>query len=352
MSVYLDHHAATPLSRAAADAMEGARDVAWANPSSPHGAGREARRLVERAREQVAAAVGATPNEVIFVSGGTEACAMGVRLAVASGRALTTTDIEHPAVRESMSEAGARTDLRRRPPEPEEALVAQWINHETGLIMPVEDWCAQAALSVLDATQALGKRPISWAELGADAIALASHKVGGPSGAGALILAREHVGDGLAGARGGGQERGRRPGTPGVEAIVGFGAACASVGARLAAMPRVRTLRDRLREGLVALGAVDNGGPEVADTAVNISVRGGQGPALVAAFDLEGIAIAAGPACSSGVAEPSRTVAALYPEEPWRATGALRLTLGPETTREDIDATLAAADRIFARLAR
>ena len=319
--IYLDHHAATPVSPEVRAAMDAARDRAWANASSAHRFGREARALLEDARAAVAEAIGAEPASVVFTSTGTEACHVG--LAGFRGlRRVVMSPLEHPAVAENCAALGLpvhRFEMTGGRPPPAEALglregdllAVTWVNHETGTILPVEDYCRAAreagASSFVDGIQALGKVPVNVRALGADAVAFAAQKVGGPTGAAALFVRRGAPHDSPL--LGGPQERGRRPGTPDVERFVGFGAAAKAIPGRLAAMPRVAALRDRLEAGLLALGAEVNGreGPRAA-TVTDVSFRGRRGPVLVAALDLAGVACSHGSACSSGLDEPSKVL--------------------------------------------
>lgn len=350
--------------------MRQALEEAWANPSSVHAAGRRARALLEGARERIAAAIGAEPADVVLTSGGTEACNLGVRGLFAGG-ALVTTEIEHPAVARAVErmarERGAQVTrlavLRGVPPDPADVAVAasagglaavQWINHETGTRFPVERYaeaCQRVGARVfVDATQALGKVPIDVRALGADALAIASHKAGGPAGAGALWVRRGVDVDAVL--SGGAQERGRRPGSPDLLACVGFGAACTVIGQRLETQPRLAALRDRWEVAVRTLGGVINASdaPRVA-TVVSASFRDRRGDDLVAAMDLEGVCVSSGAACSSGLSEPSAVLRAMYPDEPWRATGALRSSFGPETTETDVEFAAAALGRVLARRA-
>jgi cysteine desulfurase len=372
--IYLDHHAATPVCAAARAAMDAALPTAWANPSSVHASGRAARALLERARQQIADALGAEQSaDVVLASGGTEACNLGVRgLAGLPGGHVITTDIEHPAVARAIdwlaAEAGMRVTKLAVPagapfhPEqliaaltPETRLVAlQWINHETGTVLPIAEYaraCRAAGVPLfVDATQAAGKLPIDVRALGADLVALASHKLGGPAGAGALFVRRGlPLGPLLLG---GGQERGRRAGSPDVLSAVGFGAACASLDERLAHQPRLGRLRSQVELGLERLGGMINGGSGPrAPTVANASFAGRRGAELVAALDLEGVCAASGAACSSGLSEPSPVLLAMHPGETWRASAALRLSFGPETTEEEAENALAALARVLARRA-
>jgi len=381
--IYLDHHAATPLCGAARRAMAEAADVAWANPASVHGAGRKARALLERARAQIAAAIGAQPAELVLTSGGTEACNLGVFgvLGVSAGADardergghLLTTAIEHPAVAKALArcaaECGAElsalavhdgiapdpaalsTALR-----PDTRLVAlQWINHETGSVLPVAEYAAVCRAAhvplFVDATQALGKLPCDVAAIGADVVAFAAHKLGGPSGAGALWVRRGCALEPRL--EGGAQEHGLRAGTPDVSSAVGFGAACAALGERLAAQPRLQALQARADLALRTLGAALNGsGGTRVGTVSNASFAGARGDELVAALDLEGVEVSSGAACSSGLSAPSPVLRAMYPEQAWRAESALRLSFGPETTESELENALEVLAKVLPRVRR
>ncbi len=376
-NVYLDHHASTPLASGVLDAMHASEPDAWANASSVHAAGRRARALLDDARHAVADAVGAQPADVVLTSGGTEAVCAAILGAFAPGEVpahLVTSAVEHPAVAESVARLAARgaavTTLalpHGAPPDadalaaalrPDTALVAlQWVNHETGVTLPVASYAevcrARGVPLVVDAAQAVGKLPADVAALGVSALAWSASKIGGPHGAGALWLARDRMQWPLL--AGGGQERGRRPGTPDVRAAVGFGAASRRLTARLSAMPRIAVLRDRLEAGLRARGAVVNGiGPGATRVATvsHVAFEGLRGDVLVAALDLEGVCVSSGAACASGLPAPSPGVRAMHPEARWRAEGALRFSLGPETTDADVDTALAALDRVLARVGR
>jgi len=365
--IYLDHHAAAPTPDSVRLAMEEAAALAWANPSSTHAAGRASRQLLEAARERVAESICATAADVVLTGGGTEACNLGIRGLATGCSRLVTSDVEHPAVAQSINrlkgdglEVTWLRVLEGRPPSPDElarhlgpqTLVAiQWVNHETGTILPIDRYAEacrehQARLFV-DATQALGKLPIDVGALGADAVALAAQKIGGPAGAGACWIRRgldfEPVLDG------GSQERGRRPGTPDTLSMVGFGAACRLIETRLAQQPRVAALRDQIEKSLIARGAVPNAGPPQTATVSNLSFPRWQGPLLVAALDLEGVCLSTGAACSSGLQEPSAVIRAMYPDEQWRAGSAVRISLGMETSQRDIELAIASFERVLAR---
>jgi len=370
--IYLDHHAATPLSEAARRAMHEAEPRAFANPSSVHAAGRAARALLERSREQVAAAIAAEAADVVLTSGGTEACNLGVLgMHVPRGAHVVTTALEHPAVERAVAQlvrtrevtvttlsaldgVAPSAEALAAALTPHTVLCAvQWINHETGTELPVQAYarvCRAASVPCfVDATQAAGKRAIEVAALGADALALASHKLGGPAGAGALWVRRGVELDPRL--VGGAQERGRRAGTPDVLCAVGFGAACAELGERLQAQTRLAALAAHVEAGLARLGGTPNGvgGPRVA-TARNASFAGVRGDELVAALDLEGVCASSGAACSSGLQAPSPVLAAMYPAQAWRAGSALRLSFGPETTEGEAQSALDALQRVLGRM--
>ncbi|MFW6023708.1 MAG: cysteine desulfurase family protein, partial [Myxococcota bacterium] len=330
--------------------------------------GRRARAHLETARDRVASALGARSADVVLTAGGTEACNLGVLGLGRNADRVVTTDIEHPAVAravERLGEAGA-TVVRLPVPAgvapPPEALAAQvrpgtvvavqWVNHETGTVLPVAEYARvcieREALLFVDATQAFGKLAVDVASLGAHAVAVAAHKMGGPAAAGAVWVRRDlDLEPVLAG---GAQERGRRPGTLDVVAQAGFGAACEALPDRLGAMARLGAWRERLEGFLRARGAVPNGaaGHRV-PTVTNVSAPGWKSEVLVAALDLEGLCAASGAACSSGLAEASPVVAAMHPEEAWRAASALRLSLGPEVDEADVEHAEQVLERVLRR---
>ncbi len=365
--IYLDHHAAAPPPDSVWRAMEAAAPVAWANPSSTHAAGRTSRQLLEAAREDVARSIGAAAADLVLTGGGTEACNLGIR-GLATGRArVVTSAVEHPAVAESVRRLGtegreviALSVVEGRPPSldelaphlgPDTLVAIQWVNHETGTVFPVHEYAEacreRRARLFIDATQALGKLRVDVGALGADAVAIAAQKIGGPAGAGACWVRRgldlEPVLDG------GSQERGRRPGTPDTLSMVGFGAACRLTEERLTDQPRVNQLRDRIEARLVQLGGVRNGGGRRTGTVSNLSFRSWKGPLLVAALDMEGLCLSTGAACSSGLQEPSAVIRAMYPDEQWRAGSAVRISLGMETTTADIETASQAFRQVLAR---
>ena len=382
--LYADHHATTPVFPEVVDAM-----APWAafsgNPSSVHAAGRAAREAVEKARADVAEAIGGRPEEVVFTSGGTESDNLAVRGAAIPARDLdpTRTRIlftatEHPAVREAARtlvslgfEAAelpvdgdglpVREALESRLDGKAALVSALLANNETGVVngeLPRLAMRARAAgvLAHTDAVQAIGKIPVDAASLGVDLLSLTAHKFGGPKGAGALWVRKGTRLSALA--AGGGQEKGRRAGTENVAAIVGLGVAIKlAVSRRASESARLGALRDRFEEGLhaavpgIKLNGTSRGGVLRLPTATSAVFPGVSGEILLAALDLEGIAASSGSACASGTTKPSSVLLAmgLSPEE---ARGTLRFSFGWTTRPEEIDRLLAVVPRLWARAAR
>lgn len=362
---YLDYNATAPLRPEARAAMIAALDVVG-NPSSVHAEGRGARKLVESARAEVAALVGAKPEEVVFTSGATEANA----LAMAQGwRQIVVAAHEHPSVLEAARASGAAlselpvradglADLRPIGDRAafgwtDRCLVSlQLANAETGVIQPVAAVVAcRPAHGVVhcDATQAAGRMPIDMHALGVDLMSVSAHKLGGPKGVGALVVRGGlELRPLLAG---GGQERRRRGGTENVAAIAGFGAAAAAARRDLAGIARLALLRDRLeREALrITPAAVVLGrdAPRLANTTC-IAHPGQSAETTVIRLDLDGIAVSAGSACASGKVGSSHVLAAMG-IAPRLAGSAIRVSIGHATTDRDIDAFLAAWGRIASR---
>jgi cysteine desulfurase len=368
--VYLDWNATTPLRREAREAMSAAWDVCG-NPSSVHAEGRKARRLVENARLGIAGAVGAVPRNVVFTSGGTEANALTLAPGFwrGSGRPverLVASAIEHPSVlsggrfaAEAIAMVGVgnsglidlvqlRAALNSGPP----ALVSVMLaNNETGALQPVKEVAeivhAAGSLLHVDAIQAFGKMQFDINRMGADLVTLSAHKIGGPKGVGALVLA-----EGLSGLepllRGGGQEKGRRAGTENVAGIAGFGAAAeAAISALEVNAAHLEGLRDRLESGLRETSGVivfSDGVPRLPNTTL-FTVPGLKAETAVIGFDLEGIAVSSGSACSSGKVQPSHVLNAMG-FSAGVAQGAVRLSLGWSTTSADIDRCLEAWRRL------
>jgi cysteine desulfurase len=361
---YLDHNAITPARPEALAAAERALR-AYGNPSSIHAAGREARDLLDRAREQVARALGVAPRDLVFTSGATEAAALAVRgalLAAPEGRTgVVVTAIEHPCVLDlarDLARGGTPVQvvpvdgdgvvdlevLRAAVSEETAVVCCMLANNETGVLQPVRDAAALArsagARFFCDAVQGVGKVPVDVPALGADLVALTGQKFGGVRGAGALWIA---PGVRLEPLLGGHQERGRRAGTENLPGIAALGAGIEAAVASLAAEgPRIRVLRDRLEQGLrgAVPGARVNGGraPRLPGT-LSVTFPGADGEALLVALDLEGICASAGAACTSGSSKPSHVLSAmgLSPDE---ARGTLRLSLGWPSAAGDVDHAL------------
>jgi cysteine desulfurase len=369
---YLDHNAITPMRPEAKAAVAAALDV-FGNPASVHAAGRAARDLLDRARAQVAAALGAQPSEIVFTSGATESAALAIRGALGAapaGRdALVVTAVEHPCVLDlaaAIRAEGGRVAVVAVDRDGVPDLVAlraaitvrtalacaMLANNETGVLLPVREIAASArergALFFCDATQAVGKIEVDVRTLGADLVALTGQKLGGPRGAGVLWV---KSGVRLAPLLGGSQERGRRAGTENLPGIAGLGAAIeAAVAQRAGEERRIRALRDGLEAGLLAAipGARVNGAgaPRLPNT-LSLTLPGADAEALLIALDLEGICASAGSACHSGSTKPSGVLTAMG-LTPGEARGTLRLSLGWPSTDADVDRAL----EVIPRLAR
>lgn len=356
--VYLDWNATAPLEPAVREAMLPWLGSRFGNASSRHEYGRQARAAVDEARAQVAAAVGAHATEVIFTSGGTEANNLFVKGAAGLMKPglIAISAIEHPCVREpakqlrradwtlreiAVDRAGLvkRTDwlavLAAKP-----VLVSVMLaNNETGVLQDVATLAREAkevgAWFHTDAVQALGKIGVDFRALGVNAMTLSAHKVGGPLGAGALVVdKRLELAPLLAG---GGQERGLRSGTENVAAIVGFGVACELAAARVSGENgRLCGLRDALEAGLAAHGMriFSAGAPRLPNT-VFFAADGVDGETLVARLDRAGFACASGSACSSANPEPSHTLMAMGVERE-TARGAVRVSLGRDTQERHV----------------
>ena len=364
--VYLDWNATTPLRPEARQAMSAAWEVAG-NPSSVHAEGRQARRLVEDARAAVSAAVGARPQDVVFTSGGTEANALALTPGLRRGageplRRLLVSAIEHtsvlsggrflPEAIETIRVTGSGLIdidyLRRLLSVGQPALVSVMLaNNETGALQPVGEVAdivhEAGGLLHVDAIQALGKIPFDIKVMKADLVTLSAHKIGGPKGVGALVLAEDAQGlEPLL--RGGGQELGRRAGTENVAGIAAFGAAVRAAMASLEGdAARLRGLRDRLEAGLKQtpdMIVFSEEVPRLPNTTL-FTVPGLKAETAVIGFDLGGIAVSSGSACSSGKVQPSHVLEAMGVGKEL-AQGAVRLSLGWSTTETDIDLALQA----------
>jgi cysteine desulfurase len=368
---YLDHNATAPLRPEARDALLAALDVAG-NASSVHAEGRRARALIEDAREQVAALVNASPAEVVFTSGATEAnnwvMAAGWDTVIVSG-------IEHDSVlaparacRARLITVPASTDGTVDVAAVAEQVLAaangfgrgvitlQLANNETGALQPVAETAAVARAHGLfvhtDAVQAVGRIAVDVTALGIDALSLSSHKIGGPKGVGALVI-REGVWLSPF-IVGGGQERRRRAGTENVAAIAGFGAAAAAARQDLERIGRIRALRDRLeREALriAPQAVVISGGTARLPNTTCLALPGQAADTLVINFDLTGLAVSAGAACSSGKVGQSHVLTAMgIPPDVARA--AIRISLGWNSREAAVDAFLRAWTEIEGSAAR
>ena len=369
---YLDYNATAPLRPEVREAIGDALHL-YGNPSSVHEEGRAARGAIEAARIKVAKLVGASPEDVIFTSGGTEANALA--LAAQGGQAwhCYLSAVEHPSVL-----AGGRfyretttiipvmkdgvVDLAVLARELERHHLGGWkpfvslmvANNETGAVQPVAEAAAivhqAGGLLHSDAIQAAGKVALDMDRLGADMLSLSAHKIGGPKGVGALVLKPGVSVEPLL--KGGGQERRRRAGTENVAGIVGFGVAVELAAADLAKADAIRALRDALEAGVVAIAPdamILSGSVERLPNTSCIAVPGAKAETLVIGLDLAGVSVSAGSACSSGKVEASHVLNAmgLAPE---LAQGAIRVSLGIGTTSHDIERFLGAFGELIKRL--
>jgi cysteine desulfurase len=374
--IYFDFNATAPLCPEARSAMLAALEVCG-NPSSVHAEGRITRRIVELAREQVAALVGAEARNVVFTAGGTEANALALSPANGCERLLVSA-IEHPSVLaggrfapENVEKIAVTADgrgdleaLRKALTQGPKSLVSIMLaNNETGVVQPVSEAARlvreSGGLLHVDAVQGAGRIPCDINVLGADFLSVSAHKIGGPKGCGALIKRSEALAlDPLI--RGGGQERGARAGTENVAGIAGMGAAAAAATAPTASSSDptasgyarlytpVAALRARLETGLKAASSevvVFGSERERLPNTTLFSVPGLKAETAVIAFDLEGVAVSSGAACSSGKVQPSHVLAAMgVPADLTR--GAVRVSLGPTTTESEVDCFLEAWNRV------
>lgn len=359
-AVYLDANATTPLSREVMAEMMPALADFFANPSSVHKPGQDARALVDKARERCARALGCAPGEIVFTSGGTESDA----LAVLGGRPsrVVTTAVEHPAVLGACASVGScvRVPVSRSGELDLAALKAALpgaslcsvmaANNETGVIFPLREvaaLCRNAGVPLhVDAVQAAGKLPFDFPW---DLLSISAHKIEGPKGAGLLAIRR---GVKVAAVQAGGhQERGRRAGTENVAGIVGLGAALERAESKRAEIePRVRALRDRLEAAALQIPGAHVAGAVASRlyNTLNVAFEGCDGETLLAALDLEGISVSTGSACSAGSLEPSPVLLAMgYPPE--LARGALRFSLWSGNTDAEIDRVCDILPQVVAR---
>ena len=384
--VYLDHAATTPMLPEALAAMT--EELAHTgNPSSLHNAGRRARRVVEESREQLAQAFGARPSEVVFTSGGTEADNLAVKGlywarqgSARPRRRILATAIEHHAVLDSVhwlaDHQGAQVEwllvdqaglldpevLRaaiERDPDNVALVSVMWANNEVGAIQPIAELAAVASEHEIpfhsDAVQAAGQLQVDLAASGATALTVTGHKLGGPVGAGALLLVRGE--DPVPVLHGGGQERDVRSGTLDAAAIRAVAVAVETATAgKDAHAARLRRLRDGLIERVRAAvpDAILNGPPAGEHRLpgnAHFSFPGYEGDALLMLLDARGVACSTGSACTAGVAEPSHVLLAMGADHA-RARGSLRFSLGWTSTEADVDALGAALGEVVERARR
>ncbi|HYP10484.1 MAG TPA: cysteine desulfurase family protein [Xanthobacteraceae bacterium] len=377
---YLDWNATAPM-REEAKAAYTAAVSRVGNPSSVHAEGRAARALLETAREQVAALVGAQPGNVVFTASGTEANMLALTPAIETAdnkgprSRLFLSAIEHVSVRaggrfprEGIEELPVRADGRldlaalaaaiAGTPRPLVSLMLA--NNETGIVQPVAEAGAivhaAGGLIHVDAVQAAGRIPCDITALGADLLTLSAHKIGGAKGSGALIRAREDIHFTEPLVRGGGQERGLRAGTENVPGIAAFGAAAAAarVG-RAGEAAHMSRLRNELEVGLLAVTPdATVFGHETVERLPNttlFTVAGVKAETAVIAFDLEGVAVSSGAACSSGKVQPSHVLAAMGVSAPLQR-GALRVSLGWNSTEADVEKFLGAWRKLASALSK
>jgi cysteine desulfurase len=362
-AIYLDHNATAPLRPVAREAMLPFLGGDAGNPSSGHASGQRARRAVDRAREQVAALIHALPDEIVLTSGGTESDNLALTgclpLDVRQAHVIVSA-VEHQAVRataRSLAARGARVtelpvdgqgrvDPGAVPADAGSVVSVMLANNDVGTVQPVSELAAQArargAVVHTDAVQAVGKIPVDVRALGVDLLSLSAHKLGGPQGVGALFVRRGVTLRPLL--HGGHQERGRRAGTENVAGIVGFGAACQAAAAGLAdEARRLLALRDRLEAGLLArlpwVRRVGGDAERLPGTSM-VVLPGIDAEILLVTLDLLGVAASAGSACQTGSDEPSYVLLALG-YGPADARSAVRFSLGPESTADEIDEAVA-----------
>jgi cysteine desulfurase len=352
--IYLDANATEPLRPEARAAILKAMDLVG-NPSSIHAPGRAARRLLEESREVIARRFGTRPENLVFTSGGTEANALAVH---ALGRGeIVIGATEHDCIRAAAAgaavlpvDAGGVADLDALAPAPNSLVCLMLANNETGTLQPVAEAAAicrrTGAWLHVDAVQAAGRTAVDLAALGADSVAVSAHKMGGAPGAGALLLSDRAAEIATPLIAGGGQERGRRGGTPPLPAIAGF----AAVAALPPAADKLAMLRDRAEAAAAALGAVVCGGGQRLANTTCIALPGVRADRQVIALDLAGVAVSAGAACSSGKVARSHVLEAMGLGE--LAGQAIRVSLPWNVSASDIDGFIAAYTEMAERLRR
>ncbi|WP_041316636.1 cysteine desulfurase family protein [Hyphomicrobium nitrativorans] len=354
---YLDYNASAPLRPEAREAMLAALDAAG-NASSVHAEGRRARAIVDDARDAVAALVNARASEVIFTSGATESNTWALS---APWERIAFADVEHDSIRAPLAQLAAKrgaeiirlpvspdgaADIGSVAPAPNTLLVLQMANNETGALQDVAAagrWATENGARVhTDAVQAPGRIAIDFAQLGAHTMSLSAHKIGGPKGVGALVIGAGVALDPIF--AGGGQEQRRRAGTENVAAIAGFGAAAGAALDDLKNAPRVAALRDSLEAAVIAVTpqalVIGRDAPRLCNTSM-IALPGSPAETAVIKLDLKGIAVSAGSACSSGKVGESHVLSAMGLSSEV-ARSAIRVSLGADTTEQDIAAFVAA----------
>ena len=375
--VYFDHNATTPLEPAVLEAMMPWLSLQFGNASSRHEYGRAARRAIDEARASVAAAVGAHATEVVFTSGGSEANNLFIKGAAACLRTglVAVSAIEHPCVIKPVEQlrrqgwnalslavdGDGRVDptvyrdaMAKRP----KLVSVMLANNETGVIQDVFSLAEQAraagAVFHTDAVQAVGKLPVDFRALNAAGVlgmTVSAHKIGGPKGAGALVIDKRVELEPLI--AGGGHERGMRSGTENVAAIVGFGVACELMGRRSGQVAaKLELLRERLEQGIGLLGAtVFGASARRLSNTLYFAFPGIEGETLVGQLDRAGFAVASGSACSSANPEPSPVLQAMG-VEPGLARGAVRVSLGAANTAQQIEDFLLTLQHTVSKLRR
>jgi len=376
--IYLDYNATSPVRPEVLEVMLPFYKEQFGNPSSVHWAGRQVSGALEKAREQVAALINASPAEIVFVSCGSEGDNMAIKGTLGAlknrGNHIITTTVEHPAVLETcaaMEKDGYDvtylpvdkhgeldlSDLEKAITAKTVLISVMWANNETGNIYPIEEIGRIAKKYNIrlhtDAVQAVGKIPVDVQKANVDLLVISGHKIGAPKGVGAIYIRR--------GTRmtqfmhGGHQERNRRAGTQNVAGIVGLGKACELAGAELDSYyRRVRILRDRLEDGIFSqVPEIKLNGTPFRDrrlpNTLNVSFAYIEGESLLLNLDMFGIAASSGSACTSGSLEPSHVMGAMCVEVTL-AHSSTRFSLGPETTTEEIDRVLDALPATVQRL--
>jgi len=363
--IYLDHAATTPVRPEVLEAMLPFFGPRFGNPSSMHRWGRDARTALDEARERVARCLGANADEICFTSGGTEADNIAIlgawRVRRTEGRnAIVSSPIEHKAVLGAVHQAAHEGADERLCDVSELGVVERdsfdsllrndtaiasvmWVNNEIGTVQPVAELAqlakAKGALFHTDAVQAFGKIAIDAKSVPFDVLSVSGHKIGAPKGIGAVFIRRGTVVEPLF--HGGTQDRGRRPGTENVAAIIGFArAAELAVAEREEEWSRLEQLRNRLEKAILArvpdAMVHGRGAPERSPHILNVSVPGTDSESMLMALDLRGIACSAGSACQSGSVSPSHVLSAIG-VPPQLASAALRMSFGALSTDADID---------------